>query len=179
MHRNFRAAAATGLLVMVSACTNANKLAMEVGAPPADVLKLRSMEVKRFDVADEKAVLGAATQTLQDLGFEVSESAPEVGVLVASKQRDAHETGQVVGAVIMGALFGVNAMVWDTSQTINVVVVSTPSAESRQVDVRVSFDRVVENNRDGKRGELIEDPAIYQQFFDKLSTGVALETQKS
>ena len=114
-------------------------------------------------------MLVASTQTLQDLGFTISESASKVGILVASKQRDAKETGQIAGAVIVGILFGANAMVWDEDQTINVTVVTTPIENSKQVDVRVAFDRIVRNNRQGYRAELLMEPKLYQEFFEKLS----------
>ncbi len=97
---------------------------------------------------------------------------------MASKQRDAKETGQIAGAVIVGILFGANAMVWDEDQTINVTLVTSPIANSKQVDVRVAFDRIVRNNRQGYRAELLMDPKLYQEFFDKLSQGVQLQGQQ-
>jgi hypothetical protein len=148
------------LAVSLTACVDANKVAMQIGKPPDDPLKLRPLETRRYDTLDERAVLLASTQTLQDLGFTISESASAAGVLVASKQRDARETGQVVGAIVLAVLFGANAAVWDTEQTINVTLVTTPIANSRQLDVRVAFDRVIRNNKQQNRGELVQDPAI-------------------
>jgi hypothetical protein len=152
---------------------------MQIGAPPeVKGVDLQPLETRRFDVLDEKNLLSAATQTLQDLGFTVSESSAEVGELSASKHRDARETGQVVGAVIMGALFGVGAMVYDTDQTIIVTVVTTPVTNSKAIDVRVTFNRLVANNRSMTREEFVPDAAVYQEFFDKLSKGIALEGHK-
>ncbi|MDB5409007.1 MAG: hypothetical protein JWL84_3919 [Rhodospirillales bacterium] len=171
---------ALGVLLAISltACLDANKAAMQIGKPPEDVVKLRSLETRRYDTLDERTVLLASTQTLQDLGFTVSESAPGAGVLVASKQRDARETGQVVGAIVLAVLFGVNAAVWDEEQTINVTLVTTPIANSKQVEVRVAFDRVIRNNKQQHRGELVQDAEVYRQFFEKLSAGVQLEGQQ-
>jgi hypothetical protein len=166
------------LAISLTACVDANKVAMEIGKPPENALKLRPLETRRYATLDERAVLLASTQTLQDLGFTVSESAPGAGVLVASKQRDARETGQVVGAIVLAVLFGANAAVWDEEQTINVTLVTTPNANSKQVEVRVAFDRVIRNNKQQHRGELVQDPEIYRQFFDKLSAGVMLEGQQ-
>src|SRR5471032_666322 len=89
------------LAISLTACVDANKVAMEIGKPPENALKLRPLETRRYATLDERAVLLASTQTLHDLGFTFSESAPGAGVLVASKQRDARETGQVVGAIVL------------------------------------------------------------------------------
>jgi hypothetical protein len=162
----------------LAACESANTIAMKIGKEPQETLNLRTLETRRYDTLDEGAMLVASTQTLQDLGFTISESVSPVGILVASKQRDAKETGQIVGAVFVGILFGTNAMVWDEDQTIDVTVVTTPIANSKQVDVRVAFDRIVRNNKQGYRAELLMDPKIYQEFFDKLSQGIQLQGQQ-
>jgi hypothetical protein len=168
------------LSVALVACANndPNKAAMRIGAPPDGAVKLRSLETRRYDTLDEKSVLLAGTQTLQDLGFTITESASEVGVLVASKQRDAEETKQVIGAIAMAVLFGAANATWDKDQTINVTLVTTPVTNSKQVEVRVAFDRVIRNNKEQSRAELLMDPSMYQQFFDKLSSGVLLEAHE-
>jgi hypothetical protein len=162
----------------LAACQTANTVAMTIGKEPSSTLNLRTLETRRFETPDEASLLVASTQTLQDLGFTISESSSGVGILVASKQRNAKETGQIVGAVFVGLLFGANAMVWDEDQTISVTLVTTPIANSKQVEVRVAFDRVVRNNKQGYRAELLMDPKLYQEFFDKLSTGVQLTGQQ-
>ena len=116
---------------------------------------------------------------MQDLGFTIQESASSVGVLAASKQRDAEETGQVAGAVaisLLGAIAGVYVEpTWDKDQTINVTVVESPIAASNQVDVRVGFDRTVRNTKNMYRAEIIIEPKIYQEFFEKLTKSLFLE----
>ena len=102
MHRLARSLSvfllALGAAVSLSACqTNPNELAMKIGAPQAGAVELRALQSRRFETTNSVAVLNAATQTLQDLGFTIQESASSVGVLAASKQRDAEETGQVAG----------------------------------------------------------------------------------
>lgn len=167
-----------GALVL-AACQTPNGIAMKVGAPPDSAVELRAMETRRYDTLDQTTMLAAATQTLQDLGFAISESSAEVGVLVASKQRDAEEAGQVAVQVVItlvALLAGrFHEPVWDKDQIIGVTVVATPIESSRQVEVRVSFDRQVRNTKGRARAELIDDPEIYQKFFDKLSEGVLLE----
>jgi len=170
--------ALSGLLAL-TACQSPNEIAMKIGAPPDSAVKLRAVETRRYETLDEPALLAAAAQTLQDLGFTISESSSEVGVLVASKQRDAEEAGQVAAQValtLVALLFLVPyEPVWDKDQNIAVSVVTTPIENSRQIEVRASFDRQIRDTKGQVRAELIDDPEIYKQFFDKLSSAVFLE----
>lgn len=174
-------AAAVGLALLtgLGGCQTANDVAMKVGAPPEGAVKLRALETRRFDTTDEKAMLTAASQTLQDLGFTLTESAVDLGVLVASKQRDAEEAGEVAGRVALSlalALLGsYQPPDWDKDQTIIVMVVTNPAGSGGQLDVRVSFDRTIRTHQGLTRTERLDDPAIYQGFFAKLSGGVFLE----
>jgi hypothetical protein len=167
-------------ITQLTACYNANEHAMKVGQPPDGAVELRALETRRFDTVDEKAMLAAATGTLQDLGFIISESSSEVGVLTATKRRDAEEAGQVAGAIaasVVLALLGayVNPT-WDKEQTIKVTLVATPVENSKQIEVRDAFDRVLTNNHGQKwRAELIRDEGLYKGFFEKLAKSVFLE----
>ena len=50
-------------------------------------MAVREMQTRAYDTGDEAFVLAAAVGVLQDLGFTLDESAPALGVLVASKER--------------------------------------------------------------------------------------------
>jgi len=175
-------AGALALVVPVAGCVNANDVAKRIGAPPAGAVELRALQTRRFDTLDEEKLLSAATQTLQDLGYTIAESSVDLGVLVAAKQRDAQEAGQVAGQValmIIAALLGSSHNpVWDKEQSIHVTLVATPIKNSKQIEVRVSFDRHLTNNHGQRwRAELLLEPELYQQFFEKLSAGTFLEAQ--
>jgi hypothetical protein len=155
---------------------------LQVGAPPLEAAKLRSLETHRFEANNASALLASATATLQDLGYIMTESAPTAGVIVATKQRDAEEAGQVVGQVVltiaMAALGVANNPTWDETQTIHVTFVVAPTDDSKTQEVRVSFDRYVVNNHGVLwRTELITDPKIYSEFYDRLTQGLSLEKQ--
>lgn len=169
---------AAGLL---SGCVNANDVAKRIGQPPADALKLRAMETRRFDTKDDTALLSTASATMQDLGFIISESSLEGGLVTGSKQRDAKETGQIVGqialTVILAALGSYHQPVWDVDQTIQATIVAYPIENANQTDVRVSFDRIVVDTNATRRPELIIDQNIYQEFFNKFGTAMAIEAR--
>lgn len=177
--KTIRALALTAMLPLAltqQGCQpNANQVAMQIGAPPKSAVSVRSLQTRRFDTLDEEALLGASVETLQDLGFTVTESSKDVGLIVASKQRDAEESGQVAGAIMMTILFGTQPL-WDKEQTIQVTLTATPIENSKQIEVRVSFDRNLVNNKGQLwRAELLLEPKLYQEFFDKLSQAAFLE----
>jgi hypothetical protein len=169
-----------GLIALLTACQDPNKVALQIGGPPDNAAALRAIETRRFDDAEPLKLLGSATAALQDLGYTVTESAPAAGVVVGSKQRDAEEAGEVAGqialTIAMAALGAAYVPTWDKTQSIHLTLVVSPVGHSRSQDVRVSFDRYITNNHGELwRTELITDPLIYQQFYDRLNQGLALE----
>lgn len=170
------------------ACVSPNDIAMEIGKAPEAAdgkpsLNLRATQTRRFDTLDEKQLLGAATQTFQDLGYTVTESSLSSGVLVGSKTRDAEESGQVAGQVVLtilaAALGSFHNPTWDQSQLIVITLTTSPVENSRQSDIRVSFDRRLTNNHGHLwRSEVITEKKIYQEFFEKFSASAFLEANK-
>jgi len=140
----------------------------------------RQMQTRKFETRDEKLLLQASAGLLQDTGFNIDESETSLGVIVGSKDRDAMETGQVVMAVILAGLFGVYTPI-DDEQKIRASIVTrgygdedTPSYTS----VRVTFQRIVWDTQ-GKINKVqrLNEPKMYQEFFDRLSKAVFLEAR--
>lgn len=161
--------AALGLL---SACQSGiPREALELSP---EALKNRQMETRRFDTLDEPKLLAASAGVLQDLGFTIENSETEVGLIVATKDRDATEAGQVASAMAMAILFRVSMPV-DRNQKFRVSLVTRPIPESDSTSVRITFQRIVWNNRNQiSRSEGLYDPELYQEFFDQLSQSVFL-----
>lgn len=149
----------------------------------SDSMAQRQMQTRRFDTKDETAILSATSAVLQDLGFTIEETSVKSGLIVGSKDRDAIETQQVTGQVFMAALVsalgGHSDPQWDQMQKIRVSIVTRPSADGAAVVVRVTFQRIVWNNkRQISRVEPIDDVVIHQKFFDSLSEAVFLEAHQ-
>ncbi len=179
-----RPIAALLLLGALAACEEPNKVALRLGAPPESAVKMREFEMRRFEGVRAEALLVAGAATLQDLGFTVTETEPDIGVLVASKQRDAKEIGQVALAwalTVAAAIGGVASNpVYDEKQSIHVTLVVSPAAGGTAEDVRVSFDRYITNNLGQLwRTELVDDPKIYSEFYDRMSQSVHLGAPRS
>ena len=142
-------------------------------------LDQRQTQTRRFDTADEAELLSASAAVLQDLGFNLDESETRLGLVVASKERDATEAGQVIGAILLAALTGV-PMPIDKVQKIRASLVTRPFDESGEgTAVRITFQRIVWNsNRQISKTEALTDPEFYQRFFEKLSKAVFLEAHE-
>jgi hypothetical protein len=148
-----------------------------------DSLERRQLQTRRIEGISEKDLLAAAAGVLQDLGFNIDESETRLGVIVASKDRSAVSGGQVLGAVLL-ALMGAYSDV-DKTQKIRVSLVTRPAlaqdgtAMSDTQLLRITIQRIVTNTAGlVTRVESIEEPEIYQQFFEKLSKSIFLEVHQ-
>jgi hypothetical protein len=169
---------AIALLVgMTAAC--APRIPKEALQISPESMQQRQMQSRFFKTSDEATILAASAAVLQDLGFNLDESETDLGVLVASKQRDATEVGQVVFGVIIAGLFGTEAT-WDKEQKIRASLITKPSGEEdERITVRITFQRTVwDNEGDISRNESINEPEIYQKFFSKLSKSIFLEANQ-
>ena len=142
-------------------------------------LSERQTQTRRFDTSDEAKLLAASAGVLQDLGFTFDESETKLGLIVASKDRDAVEAGQVVGSILVAVLFGVGVP-WDQNQKIRVSLVTRPAGvAANSTVVRVTFQRIVWNTQGQiSKLESLTDPTMYQEFFSKLSKAVFLEAHE-
>jgi hypothetical protein len=159
----------------------------------------KARQTREFETSGDRELLSASAAVLQDLGFQISESAPDIGFLRAAKERSAREYGQEITRVLVAVLTtalsvvgGGNAIVImpvDLHQQINASLVARPlNAEGTRHEVRVLFYRLVWKG-EGQSGdtqippgeqrtEMIRDAGIYQQFFARLSKAVFLEAHK-
>ncbi|MGH1376000.1 MAG: hypothetical protein ACRBCK_06590 [Alphaproteobacteria bacterium] len=140
-------------------------------------LELRQLQTRSFDTSNEKTLLVSGAGVLQDLGYNIDESETSLGVIVGSKDRDATEAGQVAAAIFVAALGG-GAMPIDKNQKIRASLITYPAGK-KITKLRVTFQRIVWNTQGQvSKTQSIEDPNIYQDFFNKLSKSVFLEANE-
>jgi hypothetical protein len=163
---------------MVVACQDpdwANKAALQIGAPRPDAMAIRDRQSARFARVTEERLLVEVTQVLQDLGFTIEESAARYGVLAGSKDRDATETGQVVGQVALVVVFALLGAhynpTWDTDQVIRATITTRP-LDSDEVGLRVSFERIVTTNQGTSRAEELTQEEFASGFFARVRSGL-------
>jgi hypothetical protein len=148
-----------------------------------EMLAQRQFETRRFDGIKEADLLSACANVLQDLGFNLENSETKLGVLTASKQRGAVNSGEVILSIFV-AMLGGGAMPISKDQTIRVSLVGRPvndsngNALSDSHYVRVTFQRLVRKTDNSVYVQTLREPYLYQVFFDRVSKSVFLEAQK-
>src|SRR5690242_5796547 len=116
-----RAALSMAILgLLVSGCVTSTT--PEAGKVQPGTLEMRQMQSRRFDTPDEKKILAACADLLQDLGFNIEDSCSELGLIVASKDRTAIDANQIAAAFFLGLLSGADTP-YDKSQRFRASIV--------------------------------------------------------
>lgn len=147
--------------------------------PAVAASDLRSLQSRRFDTRDESALLQSVAGVFQDLGFQIDESRPQVGLIAGSKERSAVEAGQVAAQILLALLAGAAGAqyrgVMDRDQRIRIAVVVRPVPSQPSLVARVTMQRIVTNTDNQlSRVETLSEPRLYQEFFNMLSQSVFL-----
>jgi len=163
-------------IFLMSGCQTIPKDALTLSP---ESLAERQMQTRKYETKDEAKILAACAGLLQDMGFNIDESETKMGLITSSKMRSAENSGQIAGAILIALLGGVATPV-DKEQKMRACVVSRPTGEPEgYVAVRVTLQRIVWNTQGQvTKSEAIIDPAVYQEFFDKLSKAIFLEGQE-
>lgn len=151
------------------ACVNNKNLFMQ----PKDYLQVRNMQTKSFDTVDERQMLVASAQVLQDMGFKIVASETDLGLMTGQKNR---EVGSTAGKTVLTVLYALNGQraIYEDKQNIYATLVT--HKEGSLVYVRFSMARKsMDNLGNLYKIEQIKDPQVYRQFFEKLSQSVFLE----
>lgn len=164
-------------LILLTSCAS---------GPPKDAFQLsatslenRQIQSRRFDSTDEEAILAASVSVLQDLGYALDVSNSDLGVLTASKALDAQNAGQIASMILLAALTGAATPV-DKDQKIRITLIINNSLEVKGASVvRVTMNRIIWNTQgQPTRAETLNEPELYQAFFEKLSKATFLEAHQ-
>ena len=154
---------------------------------PQDALKLspsslaeREIQSRIYEQIDEAQILAASVAVMQDLGVKITETDPDLGLVVGEKYRDATEPTQLIGAFIIALIGGGSAPV-DDRQLIRFSLITRSDSgrrDSRRWLVRLSLQRTIwaSNNR-VTRAEPLLDAEIFRDFFERLDKAIFLEVQ--
>ena len=83
--RILAAVIATSILIGLSGCATPKKQLMKM---ETSQVKLRSMQTRAFDTADEKKMLRSVISTLQDFDFLIDEANKVLGLVSATRRTD-------------------------------------------------------------------------------------------
>ena len=161
-----------------------------------EMLAQRQIESRKFVGISEEEVLIASSNVLQDMGFNLENSEVKLGVLTANKQRDASNSGEIVGAVILAVLFRVSTAV-SKSQSIRVSLVVQPAGKDSAIgqsyagasapNVTAAIDKAVATEPAKLTkpvGEAINTPGAYvvratfQRIVTRTNNSVYVESIK-
>jgi len=168
------------LLVMVSGCVIPAKTVLDSDTAlelPQEITASRALQTRFYENVSESTLDLASAAVLQDLGFSIDKSEPDLGLLVASKRREAVEARQKAGSIALGLLLGVN-IPWDETQLIRASVATRPLTPDGGCVLRITMQRTVWNSaRQISRQEAINDPELFEIFFSRLSKSLFLEKE--
>jgi hypothetical protein len=169
-------AIAACLAVSVAGCVS---MPENLLATSPQSLERRQIEARKFAGIEELSLVTAVGAVIQDLGFTLEGSETKLGLIVAHKDRDATQAGEVVAAVLI-ALLGGGQTAISRDQKIRVSVVILPTADKVKDSwqVRATFQRIVTRTDNSQFAETLQDPTLHVEFFEKLSKAVFLEAQK-
>ena len=165
-------------ILFIGGCQG-QKIAKDALILSPEALAQHQIQTRKYETKDEAKILTACAGLLQDIGFNLEASEPELGLFSASKIRTGHSTRQQVWAILAVLLGSPATYPTHESQMMRASIVTRPVGEQGEyTSVRVTFQRIVWNAYgEVTTSESLEDPQIYQEFFDKLSKAIFLEAQ--
>ncbi len=146
--------------------------AQHVVVPPTQ-LEIREIQTRDFDSNDTKLVMKSMMNVLQDEGFIIKNVVPDVGLLSAERNVDVENK---TSAAILRLLGDPNTR-WNKLDMIEASAnVSEFGAKTR---VRINFQKkTIDNFGCPNDVKTIYDGALYQEFFEKVSKGIFIQTQE-
>lgn len=141
--------------------------------PEKNYLERRNIETRIFDTNNQKEILVASAQVLQDMGYTITESEVDIGLITATKMREVGSTFGKATLSVLSALNGDKA-VYEDKQKFYVSIVVSKQGKT-QTKTRVTFARTVYDNLGNvTRIEKLDGQSLYTDFFDKLSQSIFL-----
>jgi hypothetical protein len=143
------------------------------GTPPKTQLEIREFQTRDFDTKDQKLVIKALLNVLQDEGFAIKSADANLGFLSATKEIDLGD----------GFLWSVGTNNQRTNarwRKLKVIDATANVSEyGDQTRVRVSFqEKVLDNFGAVMEVKQLQDGKFYQDFFSKVDKGIFLQKEK-
>jgi len=143
----------------------------------------RRLQSRRFETNDEKALLAATSAVLKDLGFTIDQESPELGLIAGSKKESPYNIGGMATsaavAVITSVLSVPTTVPYSKERLIRASIATGRGENGNSTTVRFTLQLVVWDT-EGKvaKSELLEEPAMYRDFFDKLAKAASVEAHE-
>lgn len=159
-------------------------------APTRTQLEVREFQTRLVETADAPRVLKAMLDVLQDDGYVVRNAVVELGLITAVKEVDlapgqsASATGAVVGGGVIvggpdvGGIVVAPPLRPAIPKTEILDFTGNVSPAGGRTRVRVSLQRkVLDLNGAVISVKVVDDPAVYQDFFARMDKGLFLQAE--
>ena len=160
------------LISLISFLGCQNRILREALTVTPESLKDRQLQTRIFEDSDERKILTASAAVLQDLGFTINETEVRAGVISSSRERDVTDPKEVIlsiALIFLGIYFP-----YAKKQKVFASLVTIP-LDHHRIAVRITFQHMVWNiDHVLIKNEQLNEPEIYQEFFEKLSKSVFL-----
>lgn len=166
-------------------------------------LAIRQLQTRLYPTKDEEILITGAINLFQDMGYSIDTSNKDLGLILAFKSVDADNAG----TDILRFLALLNKPIWDTSgtgipdrQEIHITFTVKPSMRDDGFLARITLKRVMVDESDTALGADHASPTgiplidqmqetaldrekllaeeLYDEFFEKLSKSIFLESNK-
>jgi hypothetical protein len=152
------------------------------------------LQTRRYEGIKETDLLAAGAGVVQDLSFTLDESESKLGLITASRRLtsrrplNSYEVSAGLVWMVLVPYWGAPRLAYKAAagvkepQLVRITLVTTSVGRAaNDSSVRVTAQRVVyadESEVKIKGAEPLNDPAFYQEFFNRLSKSVFLKEQK-
>ena len=145
--------------VIASGCQQQGT-ALEAISSPQTSVSSRALQSQVVEAASERAVIQSTIDTLQDFGFDITESSISSGIVSGAKKQSS------------GSFYGLYA-------DVRVTVTVLPKVDNEWV-VRAGFQKIIPSHDPRLyRSEPIANQTIYRDFFDKLKQSLFLSKNEA
>lgn len=166
------------LSLPLAACASAGG-GQRPGIPSA--VELRALQTRSYEATSSKAVMHALLDTMQDEGFRISRTEPELGLIVAEKEHVSQPgtAKKVLRGYLIVATYGAAALLpWQGFRRSVLEATAQVSEAEGGVKVRVGLQlRVLDKDGRVVRAQTIEDGAAYQALFARLDKSLYLRKE--
>ena len=140
--------------------------------PELTQLQIREFQTRRYDTKDQKLVMKAMLNVLQDTGFIVKNAQLDLGLLTATKETDVENSKEKFWAKWNHGQFAD----WKKNDVLEMSGNITEFGE--QTQVRVNFQlKTMSSKGSVLKVTTIMDPEAYKDFFSRVDKGIFIQKE--
>lgn len=164
--------------------------------PPMTQLQIRELQTREYETKDEKMVMKALLNVLQDEGFIVKNAVVDLGLITGTKELEVERYGSSSpGSMFGGSIFNDrrsrrnrgfdwsiladlgNERVYSKNSVIEVS--ANVSGFGNITRIRVNFQKKVIDNTGATLDVFqITEPSFYQEFFYRVDKGIFIQKER-